>query len=667
MKIGKHPGIIASCTPAILLLAGAAMAQPQASLSLHTCGADNIGICYSNDTTWSVTKEVQGFVDTDADLNPDQLTYVIHAVRGATGDNMISVDGYVEIENTGSAPAPIGNIIVNLQTRKQNNWVSAAADVADATDGDDATLALFLANATNEDAGLNWSVGAQNYTVTGNAAKGNRGQFQEGLGSGTMTFFDTAGNDNWNLVPQKTIGVGEVVTLQYTALFNNTELQIAEGAQLKIEFIVSFANVDDRGGSGAAGADIDINGNEALDANERYVRSVPCRNSMDLPPISHCNDTVTLTDELTVVGNVTYDAVDDGGIGAGMVIAGSTDVTVVISGVGCLGQGQGSITNCANLRGEDSVLTVGAHQFPCCTGVDTQACATQPVACFEPVVVACEFTTYTRGYYGGNGQNGPAYLAANYAAAFPEGLTLGGSPNSAHWNADAEGGQALHDYLLSSGWEYFQDCDCPVGYAKSGNGHGNNAFTCVPLVKQGRKVGGVWSCPDPPAPCTGSYKDCDGSNKVCPVAIAPTCGPVQCCRPGGTCGEQASGPLTEAAAVNAQCLSAGTLGAQTATAMINVAFDALDLEDADEDCGGLAFGGLVFCNVESGSVESSIIGATVSDVLARTNCALAGNSLDSCGLEGYTYGSLTELMGSLNESWDEGEVTGWGTSHLCQP
>ena len=97
-------------------------------------------------------------------------------------------------------------------------------------------------------------------------------------------------------MPQKSIAPGETVNLLYTATFNNALLGLAPGAQVRIETIVTFGNAGARGGSGAVATNVDINGNGTLQPDEAYVRSVPTRTSLQLPVLTTCNNTVTLTD-----------------------------------------------------------------------------------------------------------------------------------------------------------------------------------------------------------------------------------------------------------------------------------------------------------------------------------------------------------------------------------
>src|SRR5262245_22783089 len=300
----------------IALLAASSGFAQQASLTLKNC---DIAICNHNNTPWTLTK-TGSYTETSPGIGV--VVWTVTTTRGVTSDNFIEVSGFVTIENGGSADATIGNIVVNLQKRavfNQPTWVSAAADMADATVGTAATKANIAKAASQEDPAANAAVGANNYTTPG----GGLGVFVKTAGSGTVQFTDVSDNTVYALVPQKVIPPGGTVTLKYTATFNNTILGLADGAQVRTETIVSFGNAGGRGDSGASSPNIDINGSGVLDPDEAHVCSVPCRVSKDLPPLDRCNDTVTLMDtdpdSLTTGGTVTYTGfVTDIGGGTGI-------------------------------------------------------------------------------------------------------------------------------------------------------------------------------------------------------------------------------------------------------------------------------------------------------------------------------------------------------------
>ena len=108
-----------------------------------------------------------------------------------------------------------------------------------------------------------------------------------------------------------------------------------------------------------------------------------------------------------------------------------------------------------------------------------------------------------------------------------------------------------------------------------------------------------------------------------------------------------SGPIPMSQ-TNPTSSGAGTLGTQTATLTLNVAFSGTEHMPA-------GFGDLVLH-----STGTSLDGATVSAILAMANQALGGGSLP----EGFTYSSLNDLITNLNESFDNCTETAWAKAHL---
>ena len=131
----------------VLALAGGAWAGGQASITLLNSDAV---LGNFNDTAWTLAKDT-AFPNIS---NIGTATWEVTAAKGATTHNFLTVNGYMEVNNTGSAPATIGNIVVNLQKQTvlkgKASWISAAADVADASSGDGATTANIVASASPE-------------------------------------------------------------------------------------------------------------------------------------------------------------------------------------------------------------------------------------------------------------------------------------------------------------------------------------------------------------------------------------------------------------------------------------------------------------------------------------------------------------------------------------
>ena len=100
----------------------------------HHVANSDAKYCYTHDNTWTLTKEVTG---NTVDNGVGTVTWTVTATKDSSGAPTFTVHGGLTITN----------IVVNLQ--KPNSpkmasnapYVSIAADVADATMGDAATMA----------------------------------------------------------------------------------------------------------------------------------------------------------------------------------------------------------------------------------------------------------------------------------------------------------------------------------------------------------------------------------------------------------------------------------------------------------------------------------------------------------------------------------------------
>jgi hypothetical protein len=441
----------------------------QASITLTNCNGE---LCHANDTAWTLAKEPASQSITLPD-DPPTITWTVAATRGATTANFLEVDGVVTVTNTGSANATIGNIVINLQKKVINtsNWVSVAADVADATNGDAATAANVVAAASSESAAVNAAFGPPNYTVSGAA-----GRFVETGGSGPLEFTDASSNTIFSLSPQVSLAPGASITLLYTATFNNSVLGLPVGTQVRTEAMVTFGNAGARGGGGSTATNIDVNGNGTIDTDEANVRTVPCRVTRDVPALKEGNNSVTLKDaesDVTASGtgigfsNFATDLGADN-TGSGEVISGDRSASVSVE-ASCTPPGSGTITNTAHLNGESCSIFVQGPQigtdpvtglpiyqifeFPCVTGVDLDATANVSVACELPPPPPKDFCTYTRGGYAGSGVPGQLFNS-QYQVVFSGGLTIGvvgAAAQDASWTGNSTGQSALKTYLTSSG------------------------------------------------------------------------------------------------------------------------------------------------------------------------------------------------------------------------
>ena len=70
----------------------------QASLTLQN---SNAALCNKNNTEWSITKTNDATSDPVA--SGTVVTWTVNVTRGATSSNTVCVDGFVAIQNTGSA------------------------------------------------------------------------------------------------------------------------------------------------------------------------------------------------------------------------------------------------------------------------------------------------------------------------------------------------------------------------------------------------------------------------------------------------------------------------------------------------------------------------------------------------------------------------------------
>ena len=219
------------------------------------------GVSLTSDDTWSLNK--------DGSLSGNTVTWNITAAKTATTSGHLVIQGQMTVTNTGTGtgPATIGNIVVNLQARQGNTWATKSSDIANATEGDAATTAKIHAAASSE----------------------SKSSFSESSASGALEFMDATNNTLFSLVPQVLIGAGQTRSLLFSASFNNNDvaLKLLPGTQIRAEVIVTFGNATQ---SGNATSNVDINGNGVIDADENRVRSVPSRLTLTVPAAVNGND-----------------------------------------------------------------------------------------------------------------------------------------------------------------------------------------------------------------------------------------------------------------------------------------------------------------------------------------------------------------------------------------
>jgi hypothetical protein len=405
-----------------LALAACEVASSEDEVVQHAsghCGHADIHLTSSNasllqtgDTAWALAKS--GVVDDGLQT----VTWTITATSGATTGGKLTVDGDLDVRNNGAAPATIGNIVVNLQTRVLGHWVTKVSDVADATHGDAATVA-HVAGAT----------------------------ISEGPGSGTLSFMDRRTNAAFSLVPEVTIPPHTTEKLLFAATFDNNVVGLATGTQTRTEVLVSFGNHS--GGGANTATNVDINGNGMIDADEATVGTVSTRVEATVPAQQDANAFVTLTDtpsDLVTTGTVTFSNA--------MFSLGATTGTVQVSyDPGASG---GSITNCAHATAQGVVDPVGSDTFVVVSPVQLEACNTQPIVTHtcSPGAPGCgwhdgDMLTNSQDAWGDPTSGPGVLLAASYDTIYAG--TLGvfeiGIPGAGGFSLRFSSEVHLQDYL----------------------------------------------------------------------------------------------------------------------------------------------------------------------------------------------------------------------------
>jgi hypothetical protein len=428
MKLGNASVLWA----VVMAVAAAPAVAQQGSLTLKDA---DVELCHRNETAWTISK--------DGSLANGQITWTVTVTKGNVTPNALSGFGFVRIFNSGSANATLGNIVVNLQRRQGNKWVTASSDVANATSGDAATNALVVKGASSE----------------------GKSSFTENEGSGPLSFTDANSNSIFSLVPQFSLPAGQALDLLYHAEFDNSFLQIPAGELVRFEVIVSFGNAGARGGSGATGSWIDINGNGTLDSVEKNVRSVPSRLTRAVPALEECAKSVLLSDTeecLAATGTVVlsgFSTTIGGGLGTEVLTDSAVRTTWVQAAPGLLG---GQVTNTATLDSPgDSIVLEGpldlltglpiySYEVECCPGLHLEASDTVLVPGLDPEGFPDgSYTTFSHGGWSAppNGGNPGALLVANFAAVYPEGVVEVGIPLLGGFSMTFTSPEAVQAYI----------------------------------------------------------------------------------------------------------------------------------------------------------------------------------------------------------------------------
>jgi hypothetical protein len=375
----------------VMMLSALVSATPASAkigqTSVTLLGGVSTAVQRSN-TTWDSSKTLLGVTPDPNDQtgNSGTVSWKVTVTKIVTSGKTIETDGYLTVRNTGAYPASIGNIIVNLQVftktcgKYKNIWISHAADMADADNGNAGTTDNIVATASQEVVAANQACGAKNYTTTLP-----KGTFIKTSGSGKIEF-DLAGNTLFS-EPNNAIPAGASATFTYQASFDNSILGLKGGTQIRTETIVSFGNAGARGGSGASAPGFEIDGNDGYDINGdgAYVRSVPTRTSLTVPATCiNCNQIVNLTDtasDIVPTGDVAVTdgtfsfTADNGDVGVSAITGGFSidgsqladgayDTFTVSAGYSVVDCSSGYLANTAHLNTNQYDLVVAGLNSP---------------------------------------------------------------------------------------------------------------------------------------------------------------------------------------------------------------------------------------------------------------------------------------------------------------
>ncbi len=369
----------------------------------------------------------------------------------ASPTQMLTVTGQVTLLNLGNTPATIGNVVVKLEAKNAtgNGWTTVSTDIATAALGDAATTAKVIDGTdpdADEDPDDNPWVSAQNLT--------------ENAASGRLTFTQGASTP-YSLSPKKSINPFDVLDLRFTATFNNSILNLAQGRQLRAEIIVTSGNA----GTGPRTLlNVDIDGSGSLSSDEARVRSKARRlGTKSLPaPTNSPSSPVTISDTLADIatnGTVTFtNAVFD---------IGATTGTVRVNVDG--GTDGGEITNCAKLTG---------------SGVALQACSTVAVPaavdpCEQPGAAGCgwedgEVASYGHNDWGNAASAAGLLIAAHFATIYGGGNLNVGIVGAAGFSLSLGDANAALAYLPDNGAPGILDGDVVDPTFTSSGAFGSN-------------------------------------------------------------------------------------------------------------------------------------------------------------------------------------------------
>lgn len=94
----------------LVALPGAAAAEDRAHVVLNS---SNVSLTQTSNTQWALTKTGNTAAST--------VTWLVQASPTSSTWGVLFYDGIFTVDNKGTAPATIGNIVVNLQTKSGSN------------------------------------------------------------------------------------------------------------------------------------------------------------------------------------------------------------------------------------------------------------------------------------------------------------------------------------------------------------------------------------------------------------------------------------------------------------------------------------------------------------------------------------------------------------------
>src|SRR6266496_3715852 len=105
--------ILMGALQAVLAVAAAARAEDRAHVVLNS---SNVSLTQTSNTQWTLTKTGSTAAST--------VTWQLQAMPTSSTWGRLLYNGLFTVDNRGTAAATIGNIVVNLQTKNGNKWVT---------------------------------------------------------------------------------------------------------------------------------------------------------------------------------------------------------------------------------------------------------------------------------------------------------------------------------------------------------------------------------------------------------------------------------------------------------------------------------------------------------------------------------------------------------------